>query len=103
MAEPKQHPQHENDKDKDKEKEKAPTGGEQVQVVVTGTTLTPAHAGKGKPRKIFLSLLDGPDIESGKPQEGRETVMTSCGELDKETAVMGRVGGIGTVSIQTLI
>ena len=80
----------------------AAPNGPTVPVVVQGQLLNPPAAGKGKKRgEAPVSLLDGPDIASGAPVEGKSTIMTSAGEMDRETAIMGRIGGVGTVSIQS--
>lgn len=51
-------------------------------------------------KPIRRPKTDGPDRETALPVEGRPVVQTSLGPLDRDTVVNGRVGGVGTVSLQ---
>lgn len=44
----------------------------------------------------------GVDVKSAKPMEGRTTVLTSAGELDKESVDAGKVAGTGYVHIHSM-
>lgn len=42
------------------------------------------------------------DVKSAKPLDGRATVLTSAGELDREAVIANKVAGTGVVHVHTL-
>jgi hypothetical protein len=54
-----------------------------------------------KTPKRWRAKTDGPDAETAKPVEGAPTVETSLGQLDLETVMMNRVGGVGVVHMHS--